>query len=80
MIVSILYIRKYNYVESFAKVSKYTKKFNFFKINIDREVKLIQVLNVQYLPEMIIFDNYGKEHRLIGEVTAQQILKLCQQE
>lgn len=49
-----------------------------FKINVDREVELVQALGIQYLPEMIIFDKNGKKHHLVGEVTAQQILKLCQ--
>ncbi|SMN14127.1 hypothetical protein BHECKSOX2_1444 [Bathymodiolus heckerae thiotrophic gill symbiont] len=58
--------------------NKIQKEFSFFKINIDREVKLAQFLNVQHLPEMIVFDANKKQHRLIGEITSQKILKLCQ--
>lgn len=45
-----------------------------FKINVDREPELIRCLNVQYLPEIIIFDSGGKAHHLTGEVTEQDIL------
>lgn len=58
--------------------NKTQKEFSFFKVNIDREVELSQFLNVQYLPEMIVFDTNKKQHRLIGEITSQRILKLCQ--
>jgi thioredoxin-like negative regulator of GroEL len=45
-----------------------------FKINVDREPELTRLLNVQYLPEMIVFDKQGGEHHLTGEVTEQSIL------
>lgn len=47
--------------------NKTQKEFSFFKVNIDREVELSQFLNVQYLPEMIVFDTNKKQHRLIGK-------------
>jgi thioredoxin-like negative regulator of GroEL len=45
-----------------------------FKVNVDREPELTRHLNVQYLPELIIFDREGKAHHLTGEVTEQVIL------
>lgn len=61
-----------------SNYNKIGKEFSFFKINIDREIKLAQFLNVQYLPEMIVFDKDKEEHRLIGEITTQKLLELCQ--
>ncbi|QQZ28756.1 thioredoxin family protein [Thiothrix subterranea] len=45
-----------------------------FKVNVDREPELTRHLNVQYLPELIIFDREGKAHHLTGEVTEQVML------